>query len=81
MFGHAERGFFYALIAHLCADGITACPTAGAGDWYSGKNRYGFNKVERTTNRTLGVDFQDRVTAEIIGISHSAEYLLQGFCS
>jgi hypothetical protein len=35
-------------------------------------NRFGFDTAHCKTNRMLGVDFQDRVTAAGIGISHSA---------
>ena len=53
----------------------TVSPTGGAVRLYSRGHRFGSDTAHCKTNRMLGVDFHDRVTAVVIGISHSADYL------
>ena len=62
--------------AFLWANSKTAGPTGKAVSLYSGGHR--FSPADCKTNRMLGVDCLDRVTAAVIGISHSAEYLWRG---
>ena len=64
--------------AFLWANNKTASPTGETVSLYSEAYRFGSYTADCKTNRMLGVDFHDRVTAVVIGISHSAEYLWRG---
>jgi len=61
--------------AFLWANNKTAGPSGKAASLCSGGRRFSSYAADRKINMMLGVDCHDRVTAVVIGISHSAEYL------
>ncbi len=60
--------------AFLWANNKTSDPTDKAVSLYSGGRRFSSGAADCQTNRMLGVDCHDRVTAVVIGISHSAGF-------